>query len=58
MVKKGSNQTNKSNSSEIEASSDEVNEGDNHTPKFSEVLSDGGMRNKRAEEQLKRLTTD
>ncbi len=63
MVKKGPNQTNKTNipeieEAEIEALSGKFADSDNHTPEFSEELSDGGVRNKMAEEQLKRITTD
>jgi len=58
MVKKGPNQTNKTNIPEIEALSGQFADSDNHTPEFSEELSDGGVRNKMAEEQLKRITTD
>jgi len=65
MVKKGPNQTNKTNipeieEAEIEALSGQFADSDNHTPEpeFSEELSDGGVRNKMAKEQLKQIRTD
>ena len=62
-MKKGPSQTNKPNIPEVEEGEKEALLGefadsDNYTTEFSEELSDGGVRNKMAEEQLKRITTD